>query len=29
MDEQTFLREIDTIGIVDPNLNAPCLDVVP
>ncbi len=25
--QQTFLRENDTIGIVDPNLNAPCLDL--
>ncbi len=24
---QTFLRENDTIGIVDANLNAPCLDI--
>lgn len=27
MYEQTFLRENDTIGVVDPNLNAPCVDV--
>ena len=27
MYEQTFLRENDTIGVVDQNLNAPCLDV--
>ncbi len=27
MYEQTFLRENDQIGIVDPNLNAPCQDV--
>ena len=27
MYEQTFLRENDTLGIVDQNLNAPCVDV--
>ena len=27
MYEQTFLRENDSIGLVDPNLNAPCLDL--
>jgi len=26
MYEQTFLRENDTLGIVDPTLNAPCVD---
>ncbi len=26
MYEQTFLRENDTLGVVDANLNAPCLD---
>ena len=27
MYQQTFLRENDTLGLVDSNLNAPCLDV--
>ena len=27
MYEQTFLRENDTLGVIDQNLNAPCLDI--